>query len=337
MNALASGPACQIFRGRRDGLSAAGRGRRQRHSRPSVRLEGSVARGRGTGRAGDRHRPAVLSRCCRSIASMIMGGLFKQSTNQMQAQAGGFGRRQSARRDHRADDAAGRGGMGGRSREPPASRPNPFDNPFGKVLQDMFGGGAQRGRNAAGAQQTQTRMATIRSARSSRTCWAAGQRAAGARAGGSRTRSRAPNPSGRPRNPYDDLFGNMFETGAQAARRLPEGHGIDLRSVHQGHGPAPISPASDEKMRRSRSAGPGRCRQAPVGGAGGERGTPAGRSRVASAGRAGRASLSLRRAAAPLRRAARSGRRRTAAEATCRSARVRPISASSASDISPSR
>ena len=32
-------------------------------------------------------------------------------------------------------------------------RPNPFDNPFGKVLKDMFGGGAAAAARAAGARQ----------------------------------------------------------------------------------------------------------------------------------------------------------------------------------------
>ena len=50
-------PARQVFRGRQPRLLAAGRRRGQRHSRPSVRLEGPVARGRQPGRAGDRHRP----------------------------------------------------------------------------------------------------------------------------------------------------------------------------------------------------------------------------------------------------------------------------------------
>ncbi len=52
-------------------------------------------------------------------------------------------RQQSARRDHRADDAARRmAGGQPQPRQAPQQPANPFDNPFGKVLQDMFGGGA---------------------------------------------------------------------------------------------------------------------------------------------------------------------------------------------------
>ena len=51
----------------------------------------------------------VLQQMLPVIASMVMGGLFKQSTNQLQAgQAAAWRRQQSARRDHRADDAARR-------------------------------------------------------------------------------------------------------------------------------------------------------------------------------------------------------------------------------------
>ena len=115
------------------------------------------------------------------------------------------------------------GGMARRRRRPAApgsrSAPNPFDNPFGKVLKDMFGGGGSRARAAAAAAPTPMPVRpTIRWARSSRRCCGGGQRraapSAGAGAAGG-TASRAANPSGGPRNPYDDLFGEMFETGRQ--------------------------------------------------------------------------------------------------------------------------
>ncbi|TIX98725.1 MAG: hypothetical protein E5V18_24175, partial [Mesorhizobium sp.] len=72
----------------------------------------------------------------------------------------------------------------------PQQAPSPYgDNPLGKVLQDMFGGGAQQPQQS----QPQPRQAPQ-------------QRPAPQPQG---------NPSGRPRNPFDDLFGKMFETGAQ--------------------------------------------------------------------------------------------------------------------------
>ena len=57
------------------------------------------------------------------IASMIMGGLFKQSTNQLNPEPGGRVWRlgQSAAGDHRADDAAGRAWRHGHARRPAAT------------------------------------------------------------------------------------------------------------------------------------------------------------------------------------------------------------------------
>lgn len=65
------------------------------------------------------------------------------------------------------------------SRQQPQSGQNPFgENPLGKIFEGMLGGGGQ-----------QTGEAT------------------------QRTQTREPNPSGRARSPYDDLFGDMFESG----------------------------------------------------------------------------------------------------------------------------
>ena len=69
----------------------------------------------------------------------------------------------------------------------PQQTQNPFgDNPLGKVLQDMFGGGAPQDQpqQSPGPQQREAPQPQT-------------------------------NPSGRPRNPFDDIFGKMFEAGAQ--------------------------------------------------------------------------------------------------------------------------
>lgn len=82
--------------------------------------------------------------------------------------------------------------FGGGTQQPqqtqPQQAPNPYggDNPLGKVLQDMFGGGAQQSQPQP-RQAPQQRQAPQPQA----------------------------SPSGRPQNPFDDLFGKMFETGAQ--------------------------------------------------------------------------------------------------------------------------
>ncbi|RWN01158.1 MAG: DUF937 domain-containing protein [Mesorhizobium sp.] len=152
----------------------------------------------------------ILQQMLPVVASMMMGGLFKQTTNQMQA-AGGFGggcnplgeiieqmmrqagggtqapQQRQAPQPGPMDNPFGKmlQDMFGGAQQPqgqPQQAPNPYgDNPLGKVLQDMFGGGAQQ---PQAPQQRETPQPQT-------------------------------NPSGRPRNPFDDLFGKMFEAGAQ--------------------------------------------------------------------------------------------------------------------------
>ncbi|CAH2405559.1 DUF937 domain-containing protein [Mesorhizobium ventifaucium] len=152
----------------------------------------------------------ILQQMLPVVASMMMGGLFKQTTNQMQA-AGGFGGGSNPLGEiiEQMMRQAG-GAQAPAPQQHQAPQPGPMDNPFGKVLQDMFGG-AQQPQQApnpygdnplgkvlqdmfgGGAQQPQPRQAPQqREAPQPQT-----------------------NPSGRPRNPFDDLFGKMFEAGAQ--------------------------------------------------------------------------------------------------------------------------
>ena len=163
----------------------------------------------------------ILQQMLPAMASMMMGGLFKQTTNQMQA-AGGFGgggnplgeiieqmMRQAGggapapqQPQSPMDNPLGKvlqdmfGGGTQQPRSQPQPAPNPYgDNPLGKVLQDMFGGALPGGQPA---QQPQARQ-----------------------------QNQAPqpqtNPSGRPKNPFDDLFGKMFETGAQQRDEYQKG------------------------------------------------------------------------------------------------------------------
>ncbi|MCF6119277.1 MULTISPECIES: DUF937 domain-containing protein [Mesorhizobium] len=155
----------------------------------------------------------ILQQMLPVVASMMMGGLFKQTTNQMQA-AGGFGGGSNPLGEiiEQMMRQAGGGAQAPQQRQAP--QPGPMDNPFGKMLQDMFGGAQQPqgqpqqapnpyGDNplgkvlqdmfGGGAQQPQPRQAPQ-------------QR---------ETPQPQANPSGRPRNPFDDLFGKMFEAGAQ--------------------------------------------------------------------------------------------------------------------------
>jgi len=130
------------------------------------------------------------------LASMIMGGLFKQTTGQMQAGAGGNPLGEIMEQMMR--------GGGARMRRPEAPQPgaNPFDNPFGKVLNDMFGGASRQSNQPGSVDNPLGRIFEEMMG-----------------GGGARQQKAAPapkaNPSGRPRNPYDDLFGGMFEAGAK--------------------------------------------------------------------------------------------------------------------------
>ncbi|RVB68840.1 DUF937 domain-containing protein, partial [Mesorhizobium sp. M7A.F.Ca.CA.002.03.2.1] len=86
----------------------------------------------------------ILQQMLPAIASMVMGGLFKQTANQMQA-AGGFGGGGNNPLGEIIEQMMRQGGgMQAPAPQPRQAPPpqNPMDNPLGKVLQDMFGGGA---------------------------------------------------------------------------------------------------------------------------------------------------------------------------------------------------
>ncbi|TPM52342.1 DUF937 domain-containing protein [Mesorhizobium sp. B2-2-4] len=208
----------------------------------------------------------VLQQMLPALASMMMGGLFKQTTNQlaggqMQA-ASGFGAAGSNPLGEIIEQMMRQGGgLGGaqapapqpsppsqdpmdnplgkvlqdmfgggvpqpqsRSQPQPQQTQNPFgDNPLGKVLQDMFGGGAQPPQDQPQPQQTQSPYGDSPLGK----IFEEMLRQDGGVSGGeqpapqpqARRQPQAPqpqaNPSGRPTNPFDDLFGKMFETGAQ--------------------------------------------------------------------------------------------------------------------------
>jgi len=160
----------------------------------------------------------VLQQMLPAMASMMMGGLFKQTTNQMQA-AGGFG---GGNPLGEIIEQMMRQAGGGAPAPQPQQAPNPYgDNPLGKVLQDMFGGGAQRPQSQP--QQTQSPYGDNPLGKIFEEMLRQG--GGGFGIPGQQPAPQAPqqrqapqpqtNPSGRPRNPFDDIFGKMFETGAQ--------------------------------------------------------------------------------------------------------------------------
>jgi hypothetical protein len=106
---------------------------------------------------------------------------------------------------------------------------DPMDNPLGKVLQDMFGGGAQQPQGRP--QQTQSPYGDNPLGRIFEEMLGQGGSVPGGQPAPQRPQApqqrQAPqpqaNPSGRPRNPFDDLFGKMFETGAQQRDEYQKG------------------------------------------------------------------------------------------------------------------
>jgi hypothetical protein len=156
----------------------------------------------------------VLQQMLPVIASMVMGGLFKQTTGKMQgAQAGGLGGADNPLGQiiEEMMRQAGTGGQLQQTKQAPQG-----DNPFGKMLQDMFGGG---GSGQAPRPETQVGQNPLGD-----TPWGRmlEEMLGGARPAEPETPRRAPPsseqqaaPDGRQRNPYEDIFGRMFETGRQ--------------------------------------------------------------------------------------------------------------------------
>ncbi len=191
---------------------------------------------------------SVLNQMLPVLASMVMGGLFKQSTNQMQgAQAGGFGGtnnplgqiieqmmkqggggmfggqpQQQQAPSNPMDNPLGKileGMFGGGAAQqprgtPPQSPSSPMDNPFGKMIEDMLGGGSQQKPEAQPQQAPDSPMADNPWGKIFEEMMRGGQ--GQTQAEPIDEPAAAPHaPSGRPANPYDDLFGKMFESGSK--------------------------------------------------------------------------------------------------------------------------
>ncbi|TPJ72861.1 DUF937 domain-containing protein [Mesorhizobium sp. B2-7-1] len=203
----------------------------------------------------------VLQQMLPAMASMMMGGLLKQTNSQMQA-AGGFGggnnplgeiieemmrqsgvaptpqRRQAPQPAPSPygenplgkvlQDMFGGGAPQPQPQSQPRQAPNPYgENPLGKVLQDMFGGGAPQQPQQTQPQQTQSPYGDNPLGKIFEEMLRQGGGGFGLPGGqpAPQPQQRQPqqsapqqpqtNPSGRPRNPFDDIFGKMFETGAQ--------------------------------------------------------------------------------------------------------------------------
>ncbi|TIR94130.1 MAG: DUF937 domain-containing protein [Mesorhizobium sp.] len=161
----------------------------------------------------------VLQQMLPAMASMMMGGLFKQTNSQMQAagfRGGGnpFG--------EIIEEMMRQAGGGAQAPQP---APNPYgDNPLGKVLQDMFGGGAQQPQSQP--QQAPNPYGDNPLGKMFEEMLRQGggfDTPDGEQAPQQSQPQPQTNPSGRPRNPFDDIFGRMFETGAQQREEYQKG------------------------------------------------------------------------------------------------------------------
>jgi len=153
----------------------------------------------------------ILKQMLPILAPMIMGGLYKQSTGQMQGakgsgnvigdilgemMKGGFGGGSQTAPSGGANNPLGQmlegmlgGGLfGGQSTPKSGSGTDPLaDNPLGKMFKDMLGGGAQPEPAPEPARQ----------------------------------------PSGSSKSPYEDVFGKMFESG----REIQSGYQKNMESI----------------------------------------------------------------------------------------------------------
>lgn len=173
----------------------------------------------------------ILKQMLPALASMVMGGLSEQSTGRASAASGaGFGVGGNIIGEVIEQMMRQGGGIAGsrsetRETEQPTETPNPFDNPFGKMLQDMFSAGvpgmpSSSDREDRKPQQMPGADNPLGRIFEDMLSGGMGANPGGAFGGDGRRaeRQREPEPeqqtSRKPgKNPYEDLFGQMFETG----------------------------------------------------------------------------------------------------------------------------
>lgn len=138
------------------------------------------------------------------IASAIMGGLYKQSMGQFGASNTGGSGTGNVIGDLMSEMM--RQGMGGGQQ-----KSAPMDNPFGKMLEGMFGGASQK-TSTGGANPFDNPLGKIF------TDMLGG---AGSFGGAASPRTPEPEPEPEPTetsNPYGEIFGKMFESGREVQK-----------------------------------------------------------------------------------------------------------------------
>lgn len=153
----------------------------------------------------------VLKQMLPVLASMLMGGLFKQSTDSLRA--GGVGGGNPLGEIIEQMMRQGGAATGATSPRQSPQPGGPANNPLGQILEGMFSGGARREGQAQPSQPDNPLGRIFEEM-----------------LGGNRTRHTPqdqanPGPASEnpPQNPYDDLFGKMFETGASQRDEYQKG------------------------------------------------------------------------------------------------------------------
>lgn len=151
---------------------------------------------------------SILKQMLPVIASMVMGGLFKQSTGQMRGSSGGGSGNVIAdiMTEMMKGGSAGSHGSGGSS------------NPLGQMLEGMLGGGMFGGQPSRARAQDTNPFADNPFADIFKQMM-----------GGAKTPEPEPEPepSVRKDNSYDQIFGQMFESG----REIQRGYQKDMESI----------------------------------------------------------------------------------------------------------
>jgi hypothetical protein len=150
------------------------------------------------------------------IAAMIMGGLFKQASGQLgqgvQPNFGnaGLGGATNPIGAILAEMMRQSGALTGGQAQ--AKQPDPMANPFGKMMEDMFGAGAKA---QASDKAPESAAKNPFDPFGQNPFGKVIEDMMGAWQPKPEPEPEPTNPSGRPRTPWDDVFGDMFETGAK--------------------------------------------------------------------------------------------------------------------------
>jgi len=148
-----------------------------------------------------------------ALASIIMGGLHKQSTGQFGAGTQGQGSNPLADFMQQMMKQGAMGNFPGQTAQSQQNVANPFDNPFTQAFQQMMGGGSSK----------EAPPKTDAFANNPFASFFEEMIKASGGATGQNEPEKPANPSGRPRNPYDDIFGKMFESGREVRDEYQKG------------------------------------------------------------------------------------------------------------------